>query len=63
MLPGSETFSAVAEKFGKGVIASDGTLDRRHLREIVFSSPEALAFLESVTSGHNEVYAEEDGGS
>lgn len=49
MLPGSETFSAVAEKFGKGVIASDGTLDRRHLREIVFSSPEALAFLESVT--------------
>lgn len=49
MLPGSPVFSAVAEKFGKGVIAPDGTLDRRHLRSIVFSSPEALSFLESVT--------------
>ena len=49
MLPGSSVFSAVAEKFGKGVVAPDGTLDRRHLRSIVFSSPEALSFLESVT--------------
>ena len=49
MLPGSETFSAVVEKFGKGLIASDGTLNRRHLRDIVFSSPEALAFLEGLT--------------
>ena len=49
MLPGSPVFSAVAEKFGKGVVAPDGTLDRRHLRSIVFSSPEALSFLESVT--------------
>lgn len=49
MLPGSPVFSAVAEKFGKGVIAPDGTLDRRLLRSIVFSSPDALAFLEGVT--------------
>ena len=39
---------AVAERFGSSVIASDGSVDRPALGQIVFSDPQALADLEAI---------------
>ena len=35
--PGRPALAAIAERFGKGVLAADGTLDRRKLGDIVFA--------------------------
>ena len=45
VLPGSPTLKAIAAHFGPQVIAADGTLNRRALREIVFSDQAHLAEL------------------
>ena len=45
VLPGSPTLEAIAAHFGPQVIAADGTLNRRALREIVFSDQAHLAEL------------------
>lgn len=50
---GSEGFRRVAERFGGGVVGSDGELDRPKLASIVFSDPEALGDLEAIV--HPEV--------
>lgn len=34
--PGTEVFAAIVDRFGDGVVASDGTLDRRALATLVF---------------------------
>jgi dephospho-CoA kinase len=47
--PGSPGLEAIAERFGPGVIAFDGTLDRPALAAIVFADPEALADLNAIT--------------
>lgn len=47
--PGKPALKAIAERFGDHVIAEDGTLDRRALREIVFANPAALKELEGIT--------------
>lgn len=47
--PGRPALQAIAEHFGPGVIAPDGTLDRRALREIVFANPEERQWLERLT--------------
>lgn len=47
--PGRPALQAIAEHFGPGVIAADGTLDRRALREIVFANPEERLWLERLT--------------
>ncbi|MCG8392687.1 MAG: dephospho-CoA kinase [Pseudomonadales bacterium] len=47
--PGQPALKAIAERFGDHVIASDGTLDRRALREIVFADGDALKALEAIT--------------
>nr|WP_328594794.1 dephospho-CoA kinase [Alcanivorax sediminis] len=47
--PGKPALKAIAERFGDHVIAEDGTLDRRALREIVFADPAALKELEGIT--------------
>ncbi len=47
--PGKPALKAIAERFGDHVIAEDGALDRRALREIVFADPEALKALEGIT--------------
>lgn len=47
--PGRPALSAIEEHFGKGVITQDGTLDRRALRDIVFSQPEERKWLERLT--------------
>ncbi|MBL0521877.1 dephospho-CoA kinase [Aeromonas enteropelogenes] len=46
--PGTPTLAAIAAHFGPDVIASDGRLDRRQLRERVFSEPDAKAWLNAL---------------
>lgn len=47
--PGRPALQAIAEHFGAGVISTDGTLDRRALREIVFANPDERKWLERLT--------------
>lgn len=47
--PGQPALLTIAEHFGQHVIADDGALDRRALREIVFADPDALKTLEGIT--------------
>ena len=54
--PGTPALAAIAERFGDGVIAADGTLDRPALGAIVFGDPEALQALNGIT--HPAVMAE-----
>lgn len=51
--PGSPGLARVRERFGAGVIAPDGTLDRAALGARVFSDPEELAALNAIV--HPEV--------
>lgn len=46
--PGGAAMAALAEAFGKGVIASDGGLDRPAMRRAAFADPAARARLESI---------------
>lgn len=47
--PGREALVKIEEHFGSHVIANDGTLDRRALREIVFNNPDERKWLEQLT--------------
>jgi dephospho-CoA kinase len=47
--PGSEGLAAVHARFGDGVLAADGSLDRRALRARVFADPDARRDLEAIT--------------
>ncbi len=51
--PETEVFHAIVDHFGKGVLASDGTLDRRKLRGIITEDSEAKKDLERLT--HPEI--------
>ena len=46
--PGSEGFRRVVDAFGPGIVAPDGTIDRRALGAIVFADPAALARLNAL---------------
>ncbi|MFG2569735.1 dephospho-CoA kinase [Streptomyces sp. NPDC048567] len=46
--PGTPGLAAVAEEFGPGVLAPDGTLDRPALGAIVFADPDRLAALNAI---------------
>jgi dephospho-CoA kinase len=46
--PGTEGLRQVAEAFGPGVVAPDGTVDRRALGALVFADPAALARLNAI---------------
>nr|WP_233613601.1 dephospho-CoA kinase [Leucobacter edaphi] len=50
---GTPGLSAVVARFGRGVLRSDGSLDRPALGEIVFGDPSALADLNAIV--HPEV--------
>jgi dephospho-CoA kinase len=52
--PGSSGMRAVVDRFGSGVLAADGTLDRPALGRIVFADTKARAALEAII--HPEVY-------
>ena len=47
--PGAPALAAIRERFGEGVMAADGNLDRRALRAIVFVDPAARRDLEAIT--------------
>ncbi len=47
--PGGAAYDAVVERFGRGVVSGDGTVDRAALAAIVFSDPAALDDLNSIT--------------
>lgn len=51
--PGSPGFAAVVQRFGREVLADDGTLDRARLGAIVFADARARADLEAII--HPEV--------
>ena len=46
--PGSPGLAAVVETFGPGVLAVDGQLDRRRLRQMVFADPRLREQLEAI---------------
>jgi len=46
--PGGQALPAIREAFGGGVFQADGTLDRRMLGSVVFSSPERRAQLNAI---------------
>ncbi len=54
--PGEPVFEAIVERFGPGVVAVDGSLDRKAVADIVFNDDEALADLNAIV--HPEVGAE-----
>jgi dephospho-CoA kinase len=54
LAPNSAGLRAVVERFGGGVLAADGTLDRAALGRLVFADPKARAALEAIV--HPEVY-------
>jgi dephospho-CoA kinase len=47
--PGTPGLAAIAERFGSGVLAADGSLDRPALGALVFSDPGARRDLEAIT--------------
>lgn len=47
--PGQPVFEAIVERFGPGVVAGDGNLDRQALADIVFNDQAALAELNMLT--------------
>jgi dephospho-CoA kinase len=54
--PGQPVFEAIVERFGREVVAADGTLDRPALAAVVFGDDQALADLNRLT--HPAVGAE-----
>ena len=47
--PGGPAYDAVVDRFGPGVVAADGSIDRPALARIVFGNPSALADLNALT--------------
>jgi dephospho-CoA kinase len=54
--PGTEVFGKMVERFGPGIVAADGTLDRQAVADIVFNDAEALQDLNGIV--HPAVGAE-----
>jgi dephospho-CoA kinase len=48
LMPGGEAFEPAIQMFGRGILSADGSIDRKKLGEIVFSSPELLKKLTDV---------------
>jgi dephospho-CoA kinase len=46
--PGREAYQPIIQMFGEGILSQDGTIDRKRLGQIVFSSPELLKRLTDV---------------
>jgi len=55
LAPGGAGVSAVLQRFGPEVAGSDGGIDRRRLRSLVFADPAARRDLEAIT--HPLIYA------
>ncbi len=48
VMPGCPALQAIAQHFGPEILAADGTLNRRKLREIIFQSPAEKQWLEAL---------------
>lgn len=59
MEPGGPAYAPIVETFGEGVVAEDGTINRKVLGGIVFSDPASLRQLEEIS--HPAVVAMADG--
>jgi dephospho-CoA kinase len=46
---GTDTFERILQTFGEGIIAEDGSIDRKRLGSIVFSDPEKRILLNHLT--------------
>lgn len=47
--PGTDVYGAIVREFGRGILAPDGSIDRRALGSIVFSDPGKLKRLNLIT--------------
>jgi len=56
MAPPGPVFDSVVREFGPGVVAPDGSLDRRRLAAIVFSDPAALRHLDQLVHPATSCY-------
>lgn len=56
VMPGQKALSEISDCFGESCITADDTLNRAHLREIIFNNAEKKHQLESIM--HPLVYAE-----
>jgi dephospho-CoA kinase len=56
VMPGQAAYDAIVQRFGTSILSKSGELDRRRLRERVFSDPESRGQLEEIV--HPRVYAE-----
>jgi dephospho-CoA kinase len=54
--PGTAVFEAMVDRFGNGIVAADGSLDRSAVADIVFNDQDALADLNGIV--HPAVGAE-----
>ena len=66
--PGRESWSKIVERFGRGILLPDGSIDREKLGRIVFDDAEARSALNSIThpviiseiAGRVATYIEQD---
>src|SRR5215204_6065578 len=49
LVPGSELVRRIVDRFGHGVVAANGEIDRSALGDLVFQDAEALADLDHIT--------------
>ncbi|MEL0614389.1 dephospho-CoA kinase [Marinomonas arenicola] len=49
VLPGSDCLNQIVARFGANILLTDGNLDRKALRDIVFKHPDERRWLESIT--------------
>ena len=47
--PGGPAYQPLLDRFGTGILAADGSIDRPSLAALVFNDPEALAALNAIT--------------
>lgn len=52
LIPPSDCLAELARRFGREIIAPDGTLDRRTLGQTVFSNPAELEALNAISHRH-----------
>lgn len=52
LIPPSDCLAELARRFGREIIAPDGTLDRRRLGQVVFSNPAELEALNAISHRH-----------
>ncbi len=49
VVPGGPAFDPLVERFGPGILADDGTIDRPRLAEVAFADPQSVADLNAIT--------------